>query len=45
VKRKLISIIVMLGLLVSMTVVPVQAATQTEIDQAIQDGLAWLAAN
>jgi hypothetical protein len=35
----------MLGLLVSMTVVPVQAATQTEIDQAIQDGLAWLAAN
>ena len=42
-KRRVISIVIVLGLLLSFTTVTAQAATQVEIDQAIQDGLAWLA--
>jgi hypothetical protein len=44
VKRKVISIAVILGLLVSLIVVPAQAATPEDIEQSIQDGLAWLVA-
>jgi len=44
VKHKILLILVSLILLVGMLGIPVQAATQTEIDDAIQDGLAWLVA-
>ena len=42
-KHKILLVLVSLVLLVGMLGIPVQAATQLEIDQAIQDGLAWLA--
>jgi len=42
-KHKILLLLVSLVLLVGMLGIPVQAATQLEIDQAIQDGLAWLA--
>lgn len=42
-KHKVLLLLVSLVLLVGMLGIPVQAATQLEIDQAIQDGLAWLA--
>ena len=42
-KRKILTIILALGLLLGMTAIPAQGATQAEINDAIQDGLAWLA--
>lgn len=42
-KHKILLLLVSLVLLAGMLGIPVQAATQPEIDQAIQDGLAWLA--
>jgi len=41
--RRLASLLLVLALLLPLTVVPAQAATQSEIDLAIQKGLAWLA--
>ena len=41
-KRKILSILVALALLVSMVTVPVLAATEEEIETSIQDGLDWL---
>jgi hypothetical protein len=41
-KRKLISIVVILGLLVSLIVVPAHAATEQEILDSIESGIVWL---
>jgi hypothetical protein len=42
-KRKIIAIVLILGLLFSMTVFPAQAATPADIEASIVSGLAWLA--
>ena len=44
-KRKIISIAVVLGLMVGMLTIPAQAATEEEIEDAIVAGCAWLAAD
>lgn len=43
-KRKIISILVVVGLLVGLLAFPVQAATDEEIEGSIEAGLAWLVA-
>jgi len=42
VKRKLISILIALGLLIGLVAIPAQAATEEEIEKSIVAGLAWL---
>ena len=42
-KRKALMILVVAALMLPIVAIPAGAATQTQIDQAIQDGLAWLA--
>ena len=42
-KRKIVSILIILGLLVGLTAIPAAAQpTQEEVQQAINDGVAWL---
>jgi len=43
VKRNVLSILVLLGLLLAMFAIPVQAAPEDEIEESIAAGLAWLA--
>jgi len=43
VKRKILAVLVVLGLLLAMFVIPAQAATEDEIEESIAAGLAWLA--
>lgn len=42
-KRKIVSIVIALGLLAGVTAIPAAAATTAAIDQATEDGVAWLA--
>jgi hypothetical protein len=42
VKRKILSIVVVLGMLVGLISIPAQAATEGEIADTIQKGVAWL---
>jgi hypothetical protein len=42
-KRKVLSILVIAGLLIGLLVVPAQAATDEEIEDTIKEGVAWLA--
>jgi len=44
VKRKIVSIVIILGLLVGLTAIPAQAATEEEVKDAIDSGVAWLLA-
>ena len=43
-KRKILSIAISLGLLVGLMAVPVQAATEDEIEESVQKGIEWLVA-
>jgi len=43
VKRKIISILVIMGLMVGLIAVPAQAVTEEEIGDSIEAGIAWLA--
>ena len=43
-KRKILSIVILLGLLVSLIAIPAQAATEDEIEESIQKGIEWLVA-
>ena len=42
-KRKLVSLFVVIMLLIGLMGVPVQAASESEIEDSILDGLEWLA--
>jgi len=44
VKRKIISILIVLGLMVGLTAIPAQAATTEEIEGAVEGGVTWLVA-
>jgi hypothetical protein len=41
-KRKILSIAIVIGLLLSFTAIPVQAATEDEIEESIEKGIEWL---
>ena len=43
-KRKIVSTVALAALLATMLAIPAQAATEDEVEQAVTDGVAWLAA-